>query len=159
MFEDDGMMLTDGSESSGASSLRMEPLVALLLSGMLLLTDVAHVARYTSMVLDFHRGEKTGVWKSVAPRRLEAQVRYLTMRFGTHARRWQLVLWLRQLTLFAISVALDVLTNQLHSEGKGDADVDPYRYVFAGLCIVTLLGFWLWHHRKQPCDRAAAQTL
>ena len=100
-----------------------------------------------------------GAAYAVSPRRLAAQVRYLTMRFGAHARRWQLVLWLRQLTLFAISVALDVLTNQLHSEGKGDADVDPYRYVFAGLCIVTLLGFWLWHHRKQPCDRAAAQTL
>ena len=87
---------------------------------------------------------------AISPRRLEAQARYLTIRFGTHARRWQLVLWLRQLTLFAISTVLDVLTDVMHANNAALHDVDHVCYSFAGAALVALMISLFVHHRTQP---------
>lgn len=129
------------------------PIIAFVLSVLLFLTHVILIVRYTSMVIAFKRGEDTREWRlggrAISPRRLEAQARYLTVRFGAHARRWQLVLWLRQLTLFFISLLLDMLSDFMHASGL-EREVDPVRYAFAAAAMATLLIFWLVHSRTQP---------
>ena len=72
------------------------PPIAFVISVLLLLTHAILIVRYTSMVIavkgletDTKREKKGWLFRhAISPRRLEAQARYLTIRFGAHARRW-----------------------------------------------------------------------
>ena len=81
----------------------------------------------------------------VAPRTLGRRVRYLTGRFAVHAPRWQLVIWLRQLTLLLL-----VTASKLASSGSFGDEMFLVRYVTAAGALCFLNAFWWLHHTSQP---------
>lgn len=153
--------VAEGLQSPQTGGKILVALVALLL----LLLQLALALRFARNVFSFKRGLDSGVWRSpgwfswcrccgqiccatdrpIYPRRLEKQVAYLTGRFASHAPRWQLIIWLRQLLL----VLLAFLSNLLHHDVANGA-FDTARYLIALAAIAVTLGFWYAHHRTQP---------
>ena len=144
------------------------PSVTLALSIALLLLQLWLCARFTRNVHAFCRGDEGGEWRietgvrhgparkrlllrplevvstPILPRRLEKQTRYFTLRFAPHARRWQLVLWARQLALFAAAVTSKAVRGFVPDAG------DAATYAVSGAAILILVVAW-WHHRRsQP---------
>ena len=84
------------------------------------------------------------VSEPIAPRRLDKQVRYFTLRFGAHAPCWQQVIWLRQLALFATATTAKAISLFVR-------DASPaWPYAIAATAIVILLAAWWLHRRTQP---------
>ena len=134
------------AQSSGADGYGGggEPLVAFMVSLLLLVFQVLLLGRFTHNIHAFHRGSYYGEWRlgtsSVMPRSLDARVRYFTLRFASHAPRWQLILWLRQFSLVLIALAAQIIIPRVSST----------RYLFVGLSILVLLVAWAFHSRWQP---------
>ena len=95
-------------------------------------------------------------WRSVnayanapndTPERLQLQqrVRYLTQRFTRKGKRWQFVVWGRQVSLFLVAVALDLIyfstSKQYHR---------AMAYVGASCACIILLAFLALLRRREP---------
>jgi hypothetical protein len=86
--------------------------------------------------------------KSIAPRRLEKQVAFLTRRFATHAPTWQLVIWVRQLALFIIGLLAEQTLSRIESGPR--EHFLRVRIVYATLAIGVTLAAWRYHRKWQP---------
>jgi hypothetical protein len=136
------------------------PEAAFVLSIVLLLVLLLLFVHFARNVRAYCRGAEGGGWKlerislrecrcrivsaRIAPRRLDKQVRYFTLRFAPHAPRWQFVIWLRQLMLYTMTVASDAI--QL----RAPSAVGIARYVVACIAALVLLASWGHHCRRQP---------
>jgi len=84
--------------------------------------------------------------EAVAPRALERRVRYLSSRFASHAPRWQLVIWLRQLSLLVLVTASKLAMSRASSEEQRFV----VRYATAGGALALLALAWCVHRRHDP---------
>lgn len=144
------------SSATAASALALgtAQLLAIAFALTLLIAHVLMIVHFTRKLQAFRAGTQHGVWlqrplfsrraRTIAPRRLNQQLRYLTLRFAPHAPSWQLVIWLRQGCLVAIQLMMDVALPRVEAAATGYV-----RYFPAGAVAVCLCLFLVWHCRKQ----------
>ena len=82
--------------------------------------------------------------------RLRREVRYLVIRFARHAPRWQFVIWLRQIVLFAIVNVIELVPLIGVAGDELPEVVENLKWSMVGLVAVVVVLFWLWHRRVQP---------
>ena len=66
------------------------------------------------------------------------------MRFTSDAPRWQLAIWLRQLTLSLLLFFVDFFAYMVDTEQSAS------RYVFASIALVIMILWWWAHARVRP---------
>lgn len=134
-------------------------LVAFCLVIILLLLQMRLATRFARKILSYKRGVTKNIWaerlgfctraeRPIAPRRLEKQVAFLTRRFAAHAPAWQLVIWLRQLMLFAIGLIADQTLPSLEFTNR--QMFVTLRLLYAAIAMIVTLLVWRYHREWQP---------
>ena len=132
------------------------PSVTFAVAIALLLVQLALAVHFYRRVVAYRRGSERSNWlvprrpwsyrsdHQVKPNDLQQAVDFLIMRFTTDAPRWQLVIWLRQLTLSLLLFCVDLFAYSL------DDNQSASRYVFASVAVVIMLVWWRLHARTRP---------
>ena len=82
--------------------------------------------------------------QQVNPNDLQQAIDFLIMRFTSDAPRWQLAIWLRQLTLSLLLFCVDFFAYMVDTEQSAS------RYVFASIALVIMILWWWAHARVRP---------
>lgn len=157
-----------GVRTGGTCNAGTAWILALVLVTILLLFQVWLAANFARKIKSYQRGLAHNRWamrswrsfcpgwcgligvteQTIAPRRLEKQVAFLTRRFANHAPTWQLVIWTRQFALFMISLIAEQMLPRLEQSNQNTFRM--LRLIFAALAIVVTLAAWRHHHNRQP---------
>lgn len=136
---------------SAAHRLKALEALAISLISLLLVLQLCLAVHFVRRMHAQHRGtrrlQEKGEWPSElpSPRRIARRCAYLSGRFAAHAPLWELVIWLRQLALQIVAVALDFSLGDAHTLPARSA----LRSSLAATTLLVLIVAWAlqWWHR------------